>query len=236
MFPLPSKRFFLISILVLATLITFDLSKKWGFPAAHFPIEKGEKVKISESGVEQTFLASRNHLSGISVLFGGSNIKNGGILSFALFDKQCKTILREKSAFLTTLDSDNTTDFFFKPIPISAGEVFCFRIDFTPKEGSKKASVFKIPNTLPSEKLSFSINGESIPGESASFRPIYRNENFFSDLIELNHRISQYKPWFLKDAFLALIAALSVGLSFGFLLSIVFREDKNTFEEIREDR
>lgn len=212
---------FLGSIVLFTVLIIWNLRGGWGFPDTHFPMEKGEKIKLEEAGATQTLVASRDNLSGINVLFGGSNIKEGGTLSFALLDERCETTLQEEKRFTQTLNADNSTDFSFSAIPDSAGKTFCFKTNFTPEKGSKKAALFVIPNTLPEEKLSLSINSEPRPGESLALRPVYRNASLFADIVELNHRISQYKPWFLKGAFLGTLAFLSIGLSFGFLFLLL---------------
>lgn len=224
----PSRKIvFLGSITLLTILVAWNLFQAWGFPDTHFPLEKGEKIKLDETGATQTFVARRDGLSGVNVLFGGSSIKNGGTLSLTLLDGECAKTLREEARFVRTLNADNSTDFSFSPIPDSNGKTFCFKTHFAPEKGSKKAAIFAIPNTLPSEKRSLSINGEARPGESLALRPVYRNANLFADLGELDQRISQYKPWFLKDAFLATIAIFSIGLSFGFLFLVVFSKEKD---------
>ena len=222
------KTVFLGSIIFFTVLILWNLSKGWGFPDTRFPMEKGEKIKLDETGATQTFIANRNGLSGINVLFGGSSIKEGGTLSFAILDEHCEATLREEKRFVWTLNADNSTDFFFSSLPDSDGKAFCFKTNFAPEKGSKKAAIFSIPNTLPDEKLSLSINGELRPGESLALRPVYRNASLFANFVELNHRISQYKPWFLKEAFLGALITLSVGLSYAFLfftLSFSSKED-----------
>lgn len=223
-----SKTVFLTSIAILTILIVFNLLQQWGFPDTRFPLEKGEKIKLDEPGATQTFVASRDGLSGVNILFGGSSIKNGGMLSLALLDEKCEKTLRKEKRFIQNLNADNSTDFFFSPLPDSAKKTFCFKANFVPEKGSKKAALFAIPNTLPDEKLSLSINREVRPGESLALRPVYRNASFFADLAELNKRISQYKPWFLKEAFLTAIAIFSIGLSFAFLILAIFFQKENT--------
>lgn len=224
-----TKNIFLLSVVILMTLIFVNLARQWGFPDTRFPLEKGEKIKLDESGAQQIFTASRDGLSGVNILFGGSNIKNGGTLSLSLLEADCATSIREEKRHLTTLNADNSTDFLFSRIPDSGGKTVCIHIRFTPEKGSKKAALFVIPDTLPNEKGALSINKEARPGESIAFRPVYRNGNLIADLTELNQRISQYKPWFLKGAFLGMLALLSIGLPLGFLiLAISFREEKIT--------
>ena len=211
-----------IGIVVLFTaMIVVNLKHQWGFPDTRFPLEKGEKIKLDEAGAAQTFLASRNGLSGINILFGGSQIKNGGTLVFTLLDVNCQRKIFETKTFVTSLGADDAIRFPFAPIPDSKGKTLCFTAQFEPKEGSKKAALFVIPNTLPEETLSLSLNGTVRPNESLSFRPLYQNKTLIADLVELDQRISQYKPWFLKGAFLASIALLSIGLPLGFLAFVI---------------
>lgn len=223
-----SKTVFLASIAVLTMLVFINLERQLGFPDTRFPLEKGEKIKLDEPGATQTFVARRDDLSGVNILFGGSSIKEGGTLSFTLLDEKCEKTLRKEKRFVKTLNADNSTNFSFSRIPDSAGKTFCFKTSFAPEKGSKKAAIFAVPNTLPDEKLALIINGENRPGESLAIRPVYRNANLFADLVELNQRISQYKPWFLKDAFLATIIILSIGLSFTFLFLAVLSKEMDS--------
>lgn len=219
----------------LTAIVFVNLSQRWGFPDTHFPLEKGEKIKLDEPGATQTFLASRDGLSGVNVLFGGSNIKNGGTLSLSILDENCMTTLREEKRFITELNADNSTDFRFSRIPDSAEKVFCFKTSFLPEKGSKKAYIFSIQNTLPDEKRSLSINGENRPHESLALRPVYRSGSILPDLAELDQRISQYKPWFLKGSLLATVVFLSIGLSFAFLILIVFFREENATPDNTRD-
>lgn len=218
-------------IVLFAAMIVVNLGHQWGFPDTHFPLEKGEKVKLDAVGATQTFLASRNGLSGINILFGGSQIKNGGTLRLSLLHADCQKKISETTTFVTSLGADDAIRFPFTSISDSQGKTFCFTAQFTPKEGSKKAALFIIPNTLPKEALSLSLNGTVRPNESLSFRPIYQNRTLIADLIELDQRISQYKPWFLKGTFLASIALLSIGLTFGFLIFAIILVPKKLPEE-----
>lgn len=218
MFQSRSQKIFLISIVASAAIVLANLARQWGFPDTRFPLEKSEKVRLDGTGATQTFVASRDGLSGINILFGGSQTKNGGTLSITLLDASCHGKIFERKGFTTSFETENSFRFSFPLIADSKGKTFCLATQFAPAKGSKKAAVFVTANTLSEEALSLSLNGEARPGESLSFRPVYRNETFFADFIELIQRMSQYKPWFLKGALLAGIALLSIGLTFGFLI------------------
>ena len=218
MFQSRSQKIFLISIVASAAIVLANLARQWGFPDTRFPLEKSEKVRLDGTGATQTFVASRDGLSGINILFGGSQTKNGGTLSITLLDASCHGKIFERKGFTTSFETENSFRFSFPLIADSKGKTFCLATQFAPAKGSKKAAVFVTANTLSEEALSLSLNGEARPGESLSFRPVYRNETFFADFIELIQRMSQYKPWFLKGAFLAGITLLSIGFTFGFLM------------------
>lgn len=224
--PISISTLSLITItIVLAGFVVRHISREWGFPDMRFPIEKGEKRKLHELGALQTIRSDRDGLSGLNVLFGGSSVKEGGKLSFRLLDESCAKTLHEETRFVDTIDSDTAMEFRFPRIPDSSGKRFCLSLSFDPQPGSKKAFLFTIPNTLPNDTPRLVVNGEERPGESLAIRPVYRNEHLGRDLIELTRRISQYKPWFLKDAMLAMIAAASIGLSFFFVFAVIFSTD-----------
>ena len=218
MFQSRSQKIFLISIVASAAIAFANLARQWGFPDTRFPLEKSEKVRLDGTGATQMFVASRDGLSGINILFGGSQTKNGGTLSITLLDASCHGKIFERKGFTTSFETENSFRFSFPLIADSKGKTFCLATQFAPAKGSKKAAVFVTANTLSEEALSLSLNGEVRPGESLSFRPVYRNKTFLADFIELIQRMSQYKPWFLKGAFLAGITLLSIGFTFGFLM------------------
>ncbi|MFZ1735426.1 MAG: hypothetical protein WAU31_00625 [Candidatus Moraniibacteriota bacterium] len=224
MFQSLSQKIFLVSIVGLTAIVIANIAHQWGFPDTRFPLEKSEKVKLDETGAMQTFIATRNELSGINILFGGSQTKNGGTLSIALLNASCQEKIIEQKGFTTSFDTENSFRFSFPPISDSKGKTFCLTTHFAPAKGSKKAAIFVTTNTLPQEALSLSINGEMRPNESLSFRPVYRNKTLLADFVEINQRISQYKPWFLKGITLAVITILSIGLTLIFLILAITKD------------
>lgn len=219
--PNRTRLFFLAIITILTATVLVSIFKQWGFPDTQFPLNKGEKIKLGEEGLQQTFRVNRNRLSGINILFGGSQIDNGGTLSLALLNESCQEKIAEETHFTDSLDTENSFRFSFSPIPNSKGKTFCIAIHFSPEKGSKKAAIFIIPNTIPEKAISLSVNGEIRPNESLAFRPVYKNNSILADLVELDQRISQYKPWFLKGALLAGIALLSILPTFFFLILVI---------------
>lgn len=203
----------------LLILIFFRLGKMLSFPDQNWTLEKGEKIKMS-SDVLQKFEATRDGLARIKILFGSSDTKPGGTFSFKLYDENCQDIIRETNLDIVSLDSGNTLDFVFPKINNSKNKMFCLKLSYAQKKGGKKAQIFVINNSMP-EKKYFSINGEEKAGQSISMRPAYKNENIFKDFSELNKRMSQYKPWFLKHYYLWFISLGFIILSVSLVMILI---------------
>jgi hypothetical protein len=207
------KLIFIAVFFGLLILLFFTLEKVWSFPDTEWPLTKGDKEKI-RTEVVQKFKANRDGLARIKILFGSSDVSPGGTFDFKLLDEDCRKTVRSAKFDITSLGSDNTTDFIFPKIKDSKNKTYCLSIGYAQKKGGKKAEIFITDNTKP-ENVYFSINGEQMQGKSIPMRPAYKNATLFGDINELNQRISQYKPWFLKHYYLYFIA-------FGFLiLSII---------------
>lgn len=212
---LTEKRIYFLIILFLLFLISFRLINSWAFPDTAWQLQKGNKTTIGKDElIIQKFQAPRNNLTRIDVFFGSTNIKPGGKIFVQIFDENCNEMLREKSLKVSTLDSDKTYDFYFNKIKDSKDKIYCLKIGFDPLSVKKKANIFLLDNP-PSQSKFFSLNGQEIPNQSVAMRPAYQNDSWLGNIAELNQRISQYKPWFLKNIFLYII-------TFGFIiLSVV---------------
>ncbi|MDO9231738.1 MAG: hypothetical protein Q7U36_04680 [bacterium] len=198
-----------VIFLGLSILIFFRLEKTLSFPDQSWSLIEGEKIKIT-SEIVQKFEADHNGLTRIKILFGNSDVSPGGTFDFKIYDENCQDIIREINLDITSLDSGNTTDFVFPKISDSKNKIFCLKLSYEQKKGGKKANVFINENRMVQNKF-FSINGEEKASQSLSMRPAYRNENLWQDSVELNQRMSQYKPLFLKHYFLSIII-------FGFII------------------
>ena len=203
----------------LLILIFFRLEKTLSFPDQNWTLEKGEKIKISFE-VVQKFETTRDGLTRVKILFGSSDTKPGGTFNFKLYEENCQNIIRETNLDIVSLDSGNTVDFVFPKINDSKNKIFCLKLNYTQKEGGKKAQIFVINNTMP-EKKYLSINGEEKTGQAISMRPAYKNKYFWQDLSELNQRMSQYKPWFLKHYYLWFISLGFVILSISLIVFLI---------------
>ena len=195
----PTKIFF--ALFTLALLLIFArFSSLFSFPESSIILEKGALVKVhSEEKAEQKFSSTKNGLSKIEILLRSPGIRKNDHVKMVLADKACQKTLRQGELKHSFLNSKNLYEFSFARISNSAKKNYCLII-LPDKSNSKSIRIF----TFSKEK-----------NQPLSLRPVYRNQYFWQNLSELNQRISQYKPWFLKHYFLYFI-----GFSF-LILSIL---------------
>lgn len=209
---LSAKNVFLVFLAIIVILVAYGFLTQLVFSDNTWLVEKGDKVKInSQSRIFEKFTAERPNLARISILFAYSAIDNGATLDLKIFDENCSKLIRQDSFFVTSLNSDHTQDFNFTPIVDSKNKTFCLNVSFRP-ENNKSAVIF-LTNNSSGKDVSLNIDQNNLSGQSLSMRPGYKNGSVFADLTELNQRISQYKPWFLKHYWLTGIVTLFIILS-----------------------
>ena len=118
-----------------------------------------------------------------------------------------QVMLRQGKLTCSFLDSKNLYEFRFPRIVDSKNKSYCLIATFKPKKSSAKS--IRI----------FTMGDEE--NQPLSIRPVYKNNNIFADLNELNRRISQYKPWFLKHYFLYSIIILFLALLAGLVIILI---------------
>lgn len=218
------KITFLIILLALLFIVSFKLFRIWSFPDQNWAIERENKIILdSEKPIIQKFKASRNNLSKIEMLFSQSDKKKiGGKIKMQLAEEKCENILAEDFLKVASINSEFTYDFAFSKIKESENKTFCLMLLFVPEKESKKSPQVFISNSTNSEEQIFLTNttGEELKNQSLSMRPAYKNDHIWQDMTELNKRISQYKPWFLKHYYLGFIASSFIILSI-FLVAIL---------------
>jgi hypothetical protein len=211
-----SKQKILLFFLAISIVAVFwMLAKNWAFPDTHWETRKDEKVSL-EAGqaLVQKFSASRDNLKQIEILFANSKIGNGAAVKVQIFSENCFELLREKSFQVSFLDSEEVLNFSFRKISDAREKVFCLKLVFEPKDQKKKAKVYIVENNNPENITLFDTQKNRVlPEKSLSMRPGYQADNWRENIQELNQRISQYKPWFLKHYFLFFIAFAFILLS-----------------------
>jgi hypothetical protein len=181
----------------------------------------GEKIKIKSGQlIKQEFKAERNNLSRIRILFGRSYNKDAGKINLKLTDGICENVIRKKSFERSAIQSEGYYDFRFSKIIDSNDKNFCLIIEFKPqKEKYKELNIFLSSDPISENKLM--IDGETKNGALA-MRPAYQTEGFWNNISELNQRISQFKPWFLKNIYLYTVFFVFI-LSVSIFLVLIIR-------------
>lgn len=211
------KIIFLILPAVFLFLIFLNFSKIWSFPDQNWRIEKENKISLdSEKPIMQKFKASHDNLTRIEILFSQSDKKKiGGQIRIQLTKEDCMGILAENFLKVASINSEFTYDFIFPKIKNSKDKAFCLLLSFvSEKETKKTPQVFITNSTIPEDQISLiATTEEELKNQSLSMRPAYKNDTIWQDATELNKRISQYKPWFLKHYFLSFITISFMVLS-----------------------
>lgn len=221
---LQTKNIFFLLFLLALFLVFGRLTSLWSFPDPTWPLLKEEKIELEKNQpLFQVFTARRDNLSRVEFLMSSASIKPGGRLKLELRDETCSQILRQASWKVSNLDSEDTYAFRFRRLENSQGKDFCFSASFEPQDEKKKAKIF-LHNQPPAGSQYFlnSATGEKFSDRSLSLRPGYQNASLGKNLTELNQRISQYKPWFLKHYFLSLIIFAFLFLSL-LIVSLLIR-------------
>lgn len=224
-----SLRNFKIIYFIMATLlclaVAYKFSRSFSFPDANWNLTKGDKTEIKPGyPIGQVFSADRSNLVKIRILFGKSNLKDGGEIKLNLGDEDCENPIRKDSFNRKDMQPDGYYDFVFPKIEDSRDKTYCLLIDFKPEKTIYKSFyAFMSSNLSPGAKfISIPGTGEKNEGQSLSMRPAYKNDNLWQDIEELNKRISQYKPWYFKHYYLNLVEVLFLLLSVLVIVSLVF--------------
>ncbi|MDH4330457.1 MAG: hypothetical protein OEV93_02800 [Candidatus Moranbacteria bacterium] len=212
----PKNVLLAISIIAFLLIIT-QFFKDWSFPDTHWKVEKEEDMKVSPGyPITQKFISRKDNLSTIAILLRSSKKNESkGTLNLNILDEACENIIRKSSIKFHTLDSQSMYNFNFKKIKDSSDKTYCLKLAFIPKkEDAKDIRLFTMSNY--SEENVFLYNPKKdreYPNLSLAMQPGYKGDNFYEDTKILIQRISQYKPWFLKDVYLFIIFLLAILLS-----------------------
>lgn len=221
--------FTLLGISVL--LIFFRFSTLIAFPDMQtLDRDKVEKIYPGET-FSQQFTAKRDNLETLQFLLRTPGLKKSDAITMKLADETCTDTLREGMLAPAFLNSDNLYRFAFPRIEDSKGKRYCLLLSF--QDAGHSSKYLQFFTTAQNDDVSLLMDADTgMPrnDQSLSLRTVYRNATLWQDLGELNDRISQYKPWFLKDFFIGTIATLFVVLStalIALLISVKIEEKKN---------
>ncbi len=198
------KNILVGALVVGLILIGVSFLRQLNFPDSVYVLEKGSRMEIIPGDVlQQKFTASRDGLSNLKILFGGKPLTKDYKLDLILADENCakkirKTTLRGGQKF----NSKYLYDFKFSKIDDSKNKEYCLKIVYTTTAENPKKKEVRL----------FENNNQDYAGQFI-FRPSYKNPTITQDLYQLNQRMSQYKPWFLKGGYLTIIFWLAVSCS-----------------------
>lgn len=210
-----------IFLSALAVVFYFFLANL-AFPDSDYNFVTGGSAKLYPGlPVFQIFTAKDNNLSQIKIALKNSSVNFSEKIVFELADENCEKILAtDKINWYTPVGIFYR--FNFEKIKDSRDKKYCLSATFYsnkkgdyPEISISKSEIFK--------DSSFTNTGKNktYQGRTLIFRPAYENENVWQNLQELNQRMSQYKPWFLKNIYLSAIILLTIILSITLVLLLI---------------
>ena len=217
--------------ILLAILAIFLLAIFWRFATLlYFPdsgvaFEKDNLVKVHASEtITQKFTAGQNDLAKIEMLIRGPGLQyqNGDKMKMILSDQTCQNQLRTGQLEPSFLASNNLYEFDFSRLPNSTGRTYCLKATFLSKKSSAKSiQIFTTNDASTPYFLNNPTLGLEYKNQPLSLRPVYKGSNIFHNLNQLNQRISQYKPWFLKHFYLWAVLILFLALSITLAICLI---------------
>jgi hypothetical protein len=216
MFKYSNKKILLTFFGILLLAISFRFSTILSFPDSSILLQKETLVPLQpKETLTQKIFINRNNLSSFDFLFRTPGPKSGDKIEVTIAEDDCQTPLRQGNIQEAFLNSKNLYTVSFSSIPNSQNKTYCLKVLFVPqKNSSKNIRLFAMTDKSHSFALTNSITKVSYPEQTLSIRPNYKNNNWLTDFSKLNQRISQYKPYFLKNTFLSIVII-------GFLLASI---------------
>lgn len=217
-----------IILLSLFTILMFGVFGRFfsllEFPDSSVPLVKGDPmIKLDEDEkMTQKFIANRNNLTKIELLLRTPGPKPNDKVKMQIADENCQKILRGGTLEKSYLASSNLYEFSFDKISDSQGKTFCMITTFNPEKTSAKAlQFFTSANKQPQFSVKNLTTGEEDLAQELSLRTVHTNDHWWQNLNELSQRISQYKPWFLKNYFIDVIILVFLILSVALVVIFV---------------
>ncbi len=228
-------------------LIDLSFFRQLNFVDNMRQLQKGERVEIFAGDViKQKFISNKDNLSNLKILFGNKALKEGSSLEIVLAGKNCEKRIAETTIKgVYKFDSKYLYDFKFQKINNSKDKEYCLKVGLETesewtllrkikskfktekKRGPQKVRLFEQVSNE-GETKNYIIEGTSgnikAQGENEIFfQQGYRNDKVMDSFRQLNQRMSQYKPWFLKGLYLQIISWLAILLSFGGVVNMILR-------------
>lgn len=193
--------FGLISLCILG--IGWRFFGELSFRDSSIILTKGEPIKIIPGEtLTQTFIPQSGELKRLEFLVRNPEPKKGDKVTITVADATCQKSLRESTLRPGYLESDNLFIARFDPLTVSPNESLCAILRFDGEHHQSAFLRFFTNESKPGSFLELKHAGMTQSDRALSMRPVYTSSTLGQNLATLNDRISQYKPWFLKDGFL----------------------------------
>lgn len=184
---------------------------KLSFPSPTYNFGKRDATRIFPNfPVIQKFIATRDNLNQIKL--GLSNVALNGSekITIELHDESCENPLVQMDLTSLSRRTPIFDKFFFSPITDSQNKTYCLKIKYFTENSAIKKSEY--PEVLVDAEMLFSESFKNTrPGSNEKAHSLvmclsYTNDNSLANLAQLRDRISQDKPFFLKNNYLTVIS------------------------------
>lgn len=206
--------------------ILSDLFKNLSFPDSSYNfLGKDKRVELEPGkSVTQVFEAKHDGLNQIKIIIG--DLGSLGIhdsIDLTLAQSNCETPIATDTITSFTREPKIYYYFDFDRIPDSIGKSYCLKISYTATERKKERPYLRANEGEPFARTAYFDDARSrfYEGRSLQMRPSYSNISFSQNFHELENRLSQYKPAFMKGS--VLVLGLTVAFASILLGVIVIR-------------
>ncbi len=191
---------------------------------------KTYQVKLdSGKPVTQTFTAKENDLNQIKIVLGNSSLQLGEKIVFELADATCEKTLAQGTYHFYDMSPFIYYHFTFPALSDSLGQTYCFKVTYYSPINRKGDRPY-LGASEGEQFLGWSYTNAGNPliyeNRTLQMRPAYGTGSFFGDLEQLNNRLSQYKPGFLKGTGLTLIFSLFFIGTIALVYLLVFKKEE----------
>ncbi len=203
------------------------------FPDArlNFLGESKRAELTSGAALTQVILIEQDRLKGFQIFMGDTDLAFGERLDFTLLDPTCHKVLARSRRTFFSWPVIRAIHFTFNPIRESAGQAYCLSIEY--RDGLMKRKERPYIRVTENEDFQVSVytdnsKNKTYIGRTLQVRPLYTAATFSERIGELENRLSQYKPAFMKGSMLILgSGGVLVGLVFLWVLGATIAKEKD---------
>lgn len=205
-----TKIFYLLLFGTILLALSYQFSQVWALRDSSITFSKGEPIAILPGeSITQHFLAQSGSLKQIEFLVRNPEPKEGDRITVILADADCQTALEETILERSYYQSDNVfVARFDKPQKTSPNEPYCIKLFFDPKQAESKMLRFFTLESKPDTLVELRHQNIAKKDQSLAMKPAYTEPSLIKNLETLTDRVSQYKPWFLKEGYLVVVVAV----------------------------